>query len=48
VRTLRRAVPAKMLFSAETAVRCMLEVIARATPEDTGKLLAWDGTTVEW
>jgi NAD(P)-dependent dehydrogenase (short-subunit alcohol dehydrogenase family) len=41
-------VPAKMLFTAETAVRCLLHVIAKAGPEDSGKLLCWDGTTVDW
>ena len=42
------AVPAKMLFTAETAVRCLLHVISKAGPEDSGKLLCWDGTTVDW
>ena len=42
------AVPAKMLFTAETAVRCLLHVIAKAGPDDSGKLLCWDGTTVDW
>jgi len=41
-------VPAKMLFTAETAVRCLLHVISKATTEDSGKLLCWDGTTVDW
>ena len=44
----RGAVPAKMLFTAETAVRCLLHVIAKAGPDDSGKLLCWDGTTVDW
>ena len=47
-RPFNRNVPAKMLFTPETAVRCLLEVISRATAADTGKLIAWDGTTIEW
>ena len=47
-RPFNRNVPAKMLFTPETAVRCLLHVIAKAGPDDSGKLLCWDGTTVDW
>ena len=40
--------PAKLLFTPETSVKCMLEIICRATMADSGKLYTWDGTQVEW
>lgn len=43
-----RAVPPKMLFTPETSVRCMLDIIGKATMADTGKLFTWDGSTIDW
>lgn len=47
-RPFNRNVPAKMLFSTETSVRCMLDIVLRAGMADTGKLFTWDGSTIEW
>ncbi len=47
-RPFNRNVPAAQLFSADTAARCILEVVARATGADSGRLLNWDGTPVDW
>lgn len=41
-------VPASRLFDADTAARQLLALIARATPEATGRFLAWDGREVPW
>lgn len=41
-------VPAGQLFSPERAAQQLWAVIAGATPDDTGALLAWDGQRIEW
>ncbi len=42
----RKAVPPDRLFSPDHAARCLLEVIDRAGPDQTGLTLAWDGTPI--
>jgi len=37
-----------MLFDTETSVRCLLDVIGRATQQQSGQLLGWDGAPIEW
>jgi NAD(P)-dependent dehydrogenase (short-subunit alcohol dehydrogenase family) len=41
-------VPADRLFSAERAASQLLEIIARCTPEQTGRFFAWDGSEIVW
>jgi NAD(P)-dependent dehydrogenase (short-subunit alcohol dehydrogenase family) len=41
-------VPAQKLFSTERTVTQLLAVIARLTPTDSGRFLAWDGTEIAW
>ena len=36
------------LFDADRAARQLLEVIDGLRPEQTGRFLAWDGTTIPW
>lgn len=44
----QRNVPEGKLFGVERAARQLLDVIAKATPEDTGRFFAWDGAPIEW
>ena len=41
-------VPAEKLFSTERAAAQLLAIIASATPEDSGRFIAWDGQDVPW
>ena len=41
-------VPEDRLFTPEKAVRQLLQVIDSLTPADSGNLLAWDGSTIEF
>jgi NAD(P)-dependent dehydrogenase (short-subunit alcohol dehydrogenase family) len=41
-------VPKDRLFTPEKAVRHLLQVIDSLTPSDSGKLLAWDGSRIEF
>ena len=41
-------VPADRLFDPDTAAAHLLGIIARATPADSGRFLAWDGIDVPW
>jgi NAD(P)-dependent dehydrogenase (short-subunit alcohol dehydrogenase family) len=41
-------VPPQKLFSTERTVTQLLAVIARLTPTDSGRFLAWDGTEIAW
>lgn len=41
-------VPDQKLFTAGRAARQLLDVIAAATPADSGSFKAWDGSTVPW
>ncbi|MCT0219893.1 SDR family NAD(P)-dependent oxidoreductase [Synechococcus sp. CS-1329] len=44
----RGSVPPERLFSPERAAGQLLDVIAAQRPADTGRFLAWDGTTIPW
>lgn len=41
-------VPADKLFTPDYAARCLLEVMSRRTPEDSGSFRDWNDTSVEW
>lgn len=41
-------VPADRLFEPARAARQLLDVIARATPADSGRFLSWDGSEIPW
>lgn len=41
-------VPSERLFDADRAARQLLDLVARATPADSGRFLAWDGSEVPW
>ena len=41
-------VPASKLFTPERAAGQLLETIAGLTPADSGRFIAWDGSTVAW
>ncbi|SFN27615.1 SDR family NAD(P)-dependent oxidoreductase [Dokdonella immobilis] len=41
-------VPREKLFAAERAARQLLDIIARCTPVQSGRFLAWDGSEVPW
>ena len=41
-------VPASKLFTPERAAGQLLEIIAGLTPADSGRFIAWDGSTVAW
>ena len=43
----RSRVPDEQLFSAELAARQLLDVIAGASPAQSGRVLAWDGSEIE-
>jgi len=42
----QQRVPSDRLFSPERSAACLLEVIDRATPADSGQVFAWDGAPV--
>jgi hypothetical protein len=39
---------ARRIFSVELAARQLIAVVAGATPERTGRFLAWNGATIPW
>ncbi len=41
-------VPEEKLFSVERASRQLLEIIARCTPSDSGRFIAWNGQDIPW
>lgn len=41
-------VPAERLFTPPRAAAQLLGIIARATPADSGRFIAWDGTNIPW
>ena len=41
-------VPPEKLFTAEQAANCLLKVINGVTPQQTGKVLAWDGKVIPY
>lgn len=41
-------VPADRLFEPSRAAAQLLDVVARATPADTGRFLGWDGAEIPW
>lgn len=41
-------VPAERLFSREQAVSQLLEIINGLGPDDQGRFIAWDGSTIPW
>ncbi len=43
-----RSVPAERLFNPERAANQLLAVIADQGPAQSGRFLAWDGTTIPW
>jgi NAD(P)-dependent dehydrogenase (short-subunit alcohol dehydrogenase family) len=43
----RSRVPADRLFRPERAARQLLDVVAGAEPEQSGRVLAWDGSEIE-
>lgn len=44
----QRNVPEGKLFSRERGAKQLLEIVGRATREDSGKFFAWDGQEVPW
>lgn len=44
----QRYVPEGKLFSVERAARQLLDIVEDATPEQTGRFYAWDGTIIPW
>ena len=44
----QRNVPEGKLFSRERGARQLLEIVGKATREDSGKFFAWDGQEVPW
>ena len=44
----QRRVPEGKLFTPSKSVDCMLSVIDRLTPEDSGGVFAWDGSPIEY
>ncbi len=41
-------VPAEKLFTPERAARQLLDIVARTTPEQSGRFFAWDGSEIAW
>ncbi|MCR9159969.1 MAG: SDR family oxidoreductase [Nannocystaceae bacterium] len=39
---------AKTLFSVERAAQQLLRIVERASPEDNGRFIAWDGAEIPW
>ena len=44
----QRNVPDNKLFTADYAAGCLLDIIDRATRDDHGTFIAWDGQTIPW
>ena len=36
------------LFSKERAIKQLLDIIDKATMDDNGRYIAWDGQTIPW
>ena len=47
-RPFQRGVAAEKLFDPARAARQLLAVIATATPENSGRFVAWDGSEIPW
>lgn len=47
-RPFQRGVPAQQLFAPAHAARCLLAVIGSATPQNSGRFIAWDGNEIAW
>ena len=47
-RPFQARVPPDALFAPARAARQLLDTIAGLTPADSGRFIAWDGTTVPW
>lgn len=47
-RPFQRAVASEKLFEPARAAKQLLTVIATATPQNSGRFVAWDGTEVPW
>lgn len=45
-RPYHKGVPPEKLFSTEKSVSCLLAIIDKLTVEDSGKVLAWDGSQI--
>jgi NAD(P)-dependent dehydrogenase (short-subunit alcohol dehydrogenase family) len=41
-------VPAEKLFAPQRAASQLLRIIAQATPADSGRFIAWDGSDIPW
>jgi NAD(P)-dependent dehydrogenase (short-subunit alcohol dehydrogenase family) len=41
-------VPARKLFDPSLTALCLIELIGRYGPSDSGSFLAWDGQSIEW
>lgn len=44
----RSNVSPEQLFDPERAAQLLLQIVVRATPADSGRFLAWDGSEVPW
>ena len=47
-RPFQRGVAAEKLFDPARAARRLLDVIATATPQNSGRFVAWDGSEIPW
>ena len=47
-RPFQARVPADALFTPAHAARQLLDIIAGLTPADSGRFIAWDGSTIPW
>lgn len=47
-RPFQSRVPADRLFDADRAARRLLDIVAQATPADSGRFIAWDGRDIPW
>lgn len=47
-RPFQRNVPETKLFSTERAAGQLLAILDRATPQDSGRFFAWDGSEIPW
>ena len=44
----QRGVPPEKLFSTERTVTQLLDVMTKATPQDSGEFFSWDGSRLPW
>jgi NAD(P)-dependent dehydrogenase (short-subunit alcohol dehydrogenase family) len=47
-RPFQASVPADRLFDPPRAARQLLQVIDAASPQESGRFLAWDGSLIPW